>query len=513
MYVDYSDNITWEKNPAAEFVDDWSSTGKTFHKPSMVGICFTLEDATGEGLKLTVTEVTFINVGALDKSGLSAIIATAKALSSADYTADSWAGVTTALAAAEAVFADTAATKTGIKGAITALQDAVDALVPAEVVDKTALAATIATADTKVEASYTRHSWSAFKTVLTSAKTTHDANNSTQEQIDAANTALNTAMTALVAAIPDIAVTVGSSPGISAKVIGESPGGKQIITLSGNTLTVPRNSDDGDALRFEIVFDTAQDLSEFDTLKMVWTNDGTYDLPDWGVYGINLSVRGGTSVYGNPPFKNGMLTKQDFFGAATTGFEFYWNGRDDNGALDFDEMYIDLSSIEFLDSGNIGPDLEDGLEPDPSVTIANIVSWGGSTVTIVDGTDANVTFVTKDGTPTLKLSPGAGGSLRLKLTPTPAYDISSFTKIVIKWTDSEGDSGASYNIGMDFSGGGFRQLSGWMNSDDATASIAFTEIPSWAADWGSDPVGSLTKLEIFSEQAKGNLYITSISFE
>lgn len=69
---------------------------------------------------------------AVDTTALEASIAKAEALNKADYTAKSWAGVETALAAAKAELNNTAATVDSVAAAVTALDDAVKALVKAE---------------------------------------------------------------------------------------------------------------------------------------------------------------------------------------------------------------------------------------------------------------------------------------------------------------------------------------------------------------------------------------------
>src|SRR5690554_1738708 len=67
-------------------------------------------------------------------------------------------------------------------------------------VDKTELAATIALAGTLAEDDYTVDSWSAFSTALTSANIVNDNTEATQAEVNQANTALESAILALVPA-------------------------------------------------------------------------------------------------------------------------------------------------------------------------------------------------------------------------------------------------------------------------------------------------------------------------
>ena len=67
-------------------------------------------------------------------------------------------------------------------------------------VDKTELAATISLAGTLDELDYTADSWTAFSTSLTSANTVNDDVGATQAQVNQANTALESAILALVPA-------------------------------------------------------------------------------------------------------------------------------------------------------------------------------------------------------------------------------------------------------------------------------------------------------------------------
>jgi len=97
-------------------------------------------------------------VPAVNKDALNAKIDEAKAKVEAEYTADSWTAMQTALTAAEAVAADANATQAGVDAAATTLDEAITALVVKPVVDKAALNAKIAEAEALVEAEYTADS-------------------------------------------------------------------------------------------------------------------------------------------------------------------------------------------------------------------------------------------------------------------------------------------------------------------------------------------------------------------
>ena len=129
---------------------------------------------------------------------LEAVITKAQGLTEADYTADSWAKLQTALTAAKSALAakesqnavDTAA------GNLTAAIDALEKK-PEEVkVDTEKLEAVIAKADALKEADYTADSWKAMQTALTEAKTALGAKES-QDKVDAAETKLTAAIGAL----------------------------------------------------------------------------------------------------------------------------------------------------------------------------------------------------------------------------------------------------------------------------------------------------------------------------
>lgn len=143
-----------------------------------------------------------------DLVALNAAIAEAEALNADLYTADSFAAVTTALAAAKAARdAATDITKQAeVDAAATALNDAIDALVYAGA-DFSALDKALADAAALTESHYTPESWANLKAAVDAAKVIADNKGdyttADQAAIDAAAKAINDAIAALVEADAD----------------------------------------------------------------------------------------------------------------------------------------------------------------------------------------------------------------------------------------------------------------------------------------------------------------------
>ena len=132
----------------------------------------------------------------VDKTNLNALIAQAEAMDSTLYTGDSWNALMTVLAGAKVVAAADPTTQAEIDAAYAALLAAVEAL--AARADITALEALIAEGDKKVQEQYVSDPWTAFAEALAAAKAVVADTNATQEEVDAAAAALQTAMDALV---------------------------------------------------------------------------------------------------------------------------------------------------------------------------------------------------------------------------------------------------------------------------------------------------------------------------
>lgn len=142
----------------------------------------------------------------VDKSTLRSAIDAAARLVEEDYTAESWAALTEALAAAEAVKADAEAVQETVNAAAEALFDAMEALV--KVVTKDALNDAIAAAKELASADYTEPTWKDLVAALAKAEEVAADEAATQEQVNAAAAALNTAIANLEETTPTYTVTV-----------------------------------------------------------------------------------------------------------------------------------------------------------------------------------------------------------------------------------------------------------------------------------------------------------------
>lgn len=135
------------------------------------------------------------------KAELAAAIAKLPTVTEECATADSWAKYQAALAEANRVNALTDPSAEEIAKATSDLLAAINGVV-ADDCDYSELDATIASADTKVQAEYTTKSWASFKAALDAAKAVErdmklDAAGENQDKIDEANTNLVNAMKAL----------------------------------------------------------------------------------------------------------------------------------------------------------------------------------------------------------------------------------------------------------------------------------------------------------------------------
>ena len=130
---------------------------------------------------------------------LEAAIAKAEALTESDYTAESWASMQMELQEAKDELKNPK-TQATVDEAVSHLNAAVEALVKREepaAVDTSSLEKVISDAAALKEADYTVDSWKALQSALTDAKSALNAKES-QEKVDKATDALNTAIKALV---------------------------------------------------------------------------------------------------------------------------------------------------------------------------------------------------------------------------------------------------------------------------------------------------------------------------
>lgn len=130
-----------------------------------------------------------------DTTALEAALAAAAEVDPALYTEETVAALNEAVAAAEAVLADPAASQADVDAATKALEDAIAAL--KEIVKTDALEEAIAKAEKIDTDKYTEETVKALEEALAAAKEVLAKEDATQEEVDAAAKALNDAMNGL----------------------------------------------------------------------------------------------------------------------------------------------------------------------------------------------------------------------------------------------------------------------------------------------------------------------------
>ncbi len=169
---------------------------------------FTVEGAVGriaeeDNMYGRIAEMDLYGTTKADKTELSALIAEVNALDPNDYTEESWAALSEALEAANAVAADNSATAAQVKDAYDALMAANGALEettdpgPTPEDPRVELATLIGKMSGVVNDNYTKDSWDAFQAQLKAAIEL-DANAATDEEVQAMIDALNAAYAGLV---------------------------------------------------------------------------------------------------------------------------------------------------------------------------------------------------------------------------------------------------------------------------------------------------------------------------
>ena len=138
-------------------------------------------------------------------------------MDSSQYTTASLEKMYDALEAAKALYEDENAKQAAVDEAADALNAACDALVA--VADKTELQNLIAQANKLKEADYTAETWDALQTALDAAVTVNDNHDASQEDVDNAADALQTAIGAL-----EKAPTEEPGPGEDPDKPGTTPG-------------------------------------------------------------------------------------------------------------------------------------------------------------------------------------------------------------------------------------------------------------------------------------------------
>lgn len=154
---------------------------------------------------VTITGAQLWPIGYVDRTELNDLLLDSELLNEADYTSESWAPYASAIEEGMTVYLNANATKGEVDAAVLAIQNAFAGLVeivvepPVTVVDKTALAAAIATAESKNEADYTEVTFNALTSALEAAKAVNEDEEATQQQVNGALANLNAAINNLKA--------------------------------------------------------------------------------------------------------------------------------------------------------------------------------------------------------------------------------------------------------------------------------------------------------------------------
>lgn len=180
-FVGYSSLIG--QNATEDTVNSWNVDTKSGATYSSKTVKSALVQAINDAPSATVE---------VNTTNLEAAIAKAQGLTAADYTAESWAKLQTALTAADAALTAKESQK-AVDTAAGNLTAAIDALAK---VNTEKLAAAIAKADALKEVDYTADSWTTMQAALTEAKSALEAKES-QEKVDAAEAKLTKAIEAL----------------------------------------------------------------------------------------------------------------------------------------------------------------------------------------------------------------------------------------------------------------------------------------------------------------------------
>jgi hypothetical protein len=190
-----------------------------------------------------------------DKTVLETALAAAKAIAADDYTAESYAALQAAIAAAETVSGSDAATQNNVDAQVAALDIAIAALVtkpsdpPPTVANKAALEAALAAAKAITAGNYTAESYTALQAAIAAADAVSNSDTAAQGEVDAQAAALANAVAGLVeiktviaeAALPD-GETTATATVTADDLTGALPEGeneKAVIVLD---VTMPENA-------------------------------------------------------------------------------------------------------------------------------------------------------------------------------------------------------------------------------------------------------------------------------
>ena len=159
-------------------------------------------------------EIYGVNSNIVDKTELEAELDIAETITDqVSYNDNLWQNFKTAESVAQNVFDDVNATQVEVDEATLNLRDAIEAL---EIIDTTALDTALATAATKVENHYSAVTWATFDAAYQAAQTVKTQSQTipmilTQDDVDAAVTALNSAISALAVDKTALAATIASA--------------------------------------------------------------------------------------------------------------------------------------------------------------------------------------------------------------------------------------------------------------------------------------------------------------
>ena len=192
--------VEFVSDNAAVIAADGKVTPAAEAKNVKVAVKVTEGNTTATSAQVTVS-VPAAGEQPLFKSALQEAILKAESLDEDEYTAETWAAVETAYAAAKDAY-DNATTQDAITNAALALNNAIDKLEKKPAPNTEALEAAIEAAEKLTETEYTAASWAAMQTALAAAKEAKSAK--TQEAVDKATKDLNDAVAALVKEVPGL---------------------------------------------------------------------------------------------------------------------------------------------------------------------------------------------------------------------------------------------------------------------------------------------------------------------
>lgn len=174
-------------------------------------------DAAAAAVRAAIDALEEIQV--VDTTELQKNVGIAESLTASDYTAESWTALQEPLENGKAVLADADATQEEVDAAAAALKAAVDALELAQpapsAVDTAKLQKNVGIVEGLTPSGYTAESWDALEKALENAKAVLADPDATQEEVDAANAALEAALGGLkLVDTTELKKTIGVAEGL-----------------------------------------------------------------------------------------------------------------------------------------------------------------------------------------------------------------------------------------------------------------------------------------------------------